>query len=186
MAARLETLEAIEAAVWGELESATRVKSHPWRLAVLATVEARGDAPAADARVVVLRDLHRASRTLIVYTDPRSPKARQIVAHPSGTIVMWSQAMGWQLRMRVAVTLHGSGLDVSSRWARLKMTPAAHDYLSPLPPGSAVERPNPERSSREFFAVLAAEVLALDWTELHPDGNRRAQFDAEGGRWVAV
>jgi hypothetical protein len=27
-------------------------------------------------------------------------------------------------------------------------------------------------------------VQSLDWLELHPDGHRRAVFDAAGGRWV--
>ena len=182
MSARLSHLDAIEAAVWRELESASRVNSHPWRLAVLATI----DGDAADARSVVLRDVDTAARTLLVYTDPRSPKARQIAAHPLGTLVMWSATIGWQLRLRVRLTLQGTGLEVSSRWARLKMTPAAQDYLSPLAPGSAIDKPDPERGSREHFAIVEAEVLALDWTELHADGHRRAQFDADGRRWVAV
>ena len=58
----------------------------------------------------------------------------------------------------------------------IRLSPAAQDYLSPLPPGSAIERPDPERGSREHFAVLAAEVMSIDWVELHADGHRRAQF----------
>ena len=34
------------------------------------------------------------------------------------------------------------------------------------------------------FAVLAAEVQAVDWLELHAEGHRRAIFDAKGRRWV--
>ena len=193
MPARLDTLDAIEVEIWRELSLAARGKGHAWRLAVLATVDdgAAGEdgTPGeliADARSVVLRDLNRATRTLLVYTDPRSPKARQIAAHAMGTLVMWSEAMGWQLRLRVRLSLQASGLEVSSRWARLKMTPAAQDYLSPLAPGSPLDRPSPERGSREHFAVLAAEVLMIDWVELHAEGHRRAQFDRDGRRWVVV
>ncbi len=181
---RLGTLAEIEAAVWRELAQAVRDRTHPWRLAVLATADGEG----ADARTVVLRDLDEPARTLLVYTDPRSPKARQIEDHPLGMLVVWSAPRGWQLRLRVRLALHTTGLAVSSRWARLKMTPAAQDYLSPLPPGSplapGVAPPPPERGSREHFAVLTAEVLALDWLELHALGHRRAVFDAAGARWV--
>jgi hypothetical protein len=77
------------------------------------------------------------------------------------------------------------GLQVSSRWARLKLTPAAQDYLSPLPPGSPVaERYEPERATRSHFAVISARVLSTDWLELHADGPRRAQFGADGARWL--
>jgi hypothetical protein len=178
---RLATLEAIEAAVWAELAAAPRDKQHPWRLGVLATI----DGDRADARSVVLRDADAAARSLIFYTDARSPKTRQFEAHPLGTLVLWSPALGWQLRLRVSLAMESSGLVVSSRWARLRMTPAAHDYLSPIAPGSTLARPLVERGTREHFAVVTASVTAIDWLELHPDGQRRALFDADGRRWLA-
>ncbi len=182
---RLDTLPAIEAAIWRELGQAVRTRGHGWRVGVLATLD--GDTP--DARSVVLRDLESANRTLLVYTDSRSPKARQIQAHPQGMLVLWSELLGWQLRLSVSLTLETSGLGVSSRWAQLKLTPAAQDYLSPLPPGSVVGDPTPaaapERTSREHFAVIAARVDAVDWLDLHPAGHRRARFDAAGAAWLA-
>ena len=179
-AVRLDSLADIEAAVWRELAQAVRDKQHAWRVAVLATVDGQG----ADARSVVLRDLDAPARTLLMYTDARSPKAAQLAAHPEGTLVLWSAALGWQLRLRVALALETSGLRVSSRWAKLKLTPAAQDYLSPLPPGAVIGSAVPERQSREHFAVLAAQVQSLDWLELHPDGHRRARFSAAGAAWL--
>lgn len=180
-APRLQSLADIEAAVWRELGLAVRAKDHAWRVAVLATV----DGEAADARNVVLRDFDAASRTLLIYTDARSPKAHQVAAHPRGMLVLWSAALGWQLRLPVALTLETSGLRVSSRWARLKLTPAAQDYLSPLPPGAPLGSVPPQRESREHFAVLAAQVQSVDWLELHAQGHRRARFDAAGAAWIA-
>jgi hypothetical protein len=178
---RIATLEAIEAAVWAELAAAPRDKQHGWRLGVLATI----DGDRADARSIVLRDVDAAARALIFYTDARSPKVRQFEAHPQGTLVLWSHHLGWQLRIRVSLALEVSGLAVSSRWARLRMTPAAHDYLSPLAPGSTLDRPVVERGTREHFAVVTASVTAIDWLELHAEGQRRALFDADGQRWLA-
>jgi pyridoxamine 5'-phosphate oxidase len=179
---RLETLPAVEDAIWRELGRAVRTKGHGWRVGVLATVD-RG---AADARSVVLRDLDLQSRALLIYTDSRSAKAQQVQAQPQGKLVLWSEVLGWQLRLSVALSLETSGLRVSSRWAQLKLTPAAHDYLSPLPPGSVLSQgtPTPERNSRDHFAVVAARVDAVDWLELHPEGHRRARFDAAGGAWL--
>jgi hypothetical protein len=178
--ARLESLPEIESAVWRELALAVQQKQHPWRVAVLATV----DGDRADARNVVLRDLETESRTLLIYTDSRSPKARQLVSHPQGTLVMWSEALGWQLRLRVTLALETSGLRVSSRWARLKLTPAAQDYLSPLSPGSELGSAMSPRESRGHFAVVTAQVQGLDWLELHALGHRRARFDASGASWL--
>lgn len=178
---RLQDLAAIERAVWSELLRAPHERSHGWRIGVLATI----DGTAADARSIVLRDADAAARTLLFYADSRSPKLRQIEASPTGTLVLWSAPLGWQLRLKVQLSVETAGLAVSSRWARLKMSPAAQDYLSPLPPGSPVERPTPERGTREFFAVMTAEVLAIDWLELHADGHRRARFDESGRRWLS-
>lgn len=178
---RLDDLAAIEAAVWRELGAAAAGRDHPWRQAVLATI----DGDRADARTVVLREASADTRAITFFTDERSPKVRQIVSHPRGTMVMWSDPLGWQLRLSVRLELETAGLAVSSRWARLKMTPGAHDYLSPLPPGSTLERPTPERGTREYFAVMTASVEAVDWLELHAEGHRRAVFDCGGRRWVA-
>ena len=178
---RQATLADVEAAVWRELGQAVRDPGHDWRVAVLATV----DGDAVDARCVVLRDLDLAERTLLIYTDPRSPKAQQVGAQAKGVLVLWSGLLGWQLRLRVALTLETSGLRVSSRWAQLKLTPAAHDYLSPLPPGTVLGSVPPQRESREHFALLAAQVLSVDWLELHAQGHRRARFDASGAAWIA-
>ena len=194
-APRLAELPAIEAAVWHQLDSAIHGRGHPWRLGVLATRDGDG----VDARSVVLRELDTAARTLLMYTDARSPKAQQIAQHPHGTLVLWSPALGWQLRLRVALTLESSGLAVLSRWARLKLTPAAQDYLSPLPPGTVLDGPpdahhpphptthpttHPTREGREHFAVIAAEVQSIDWLELAARGHRRAVFEGGAARWV--
>jgi len=181
VAAELESLAEIETAVWRELAAAPRDKSHAWRFAVLATRAGDG----ADARTVVLREVDAAARELLVYTDARSPKAAQIAAHPRGTLVMWSPALAWQLRVAVTLVLETSGLAVSSRWARLKLTPAALDYLSPLPPGTRVDAAmQPERASREHFALITARIERIDWLELGESGQRRAEFGPHGARWL--
>ncbi len=183
-APRLDTLPAIEDAVWRELGRAVRSKGHGWRLGVLATVDEAG---AADARSVVLRDLEPQARTLLIYTDSRSPKAQQLQAQPQGKLVLWSEPLGWQLRLSVSLALETSGLRVSSRWAQLKLTPSAQDYLSPLSPGTPLDDTapaKPDRDSRGHFAVLECQVQSTDWLELHRDGHRRARFDADGARWL--
>ncbi len=178
---RIESLALIHQACWTGLTQAAHNKAHPWRVMGLATVA--GDR--ADLRSVVLREVHAENRELVFFTDARSPKVAQIGARPLATVLAWSEPLGWQLRLRVRLTVTTSGLAVSSRWARLKLTPAAHDYLSPLPPGAPVDHYQPERGSRDYFAVLNAEVQGLDWLELHADGHRRAVFDAAGqGTWV--
>jgi hypothetical protein len=80
--------------------------------------------------------------------------------------------------------VEAEGLAVSSRWARLKLTPAAQDYLSPLPPGEPLAQAQAQRGSRAHFALVHARVRSMDWLELRPEGHRRACFDSAGGHWV--
>ncbi len=184
MGERLAALNAIEAAVWQQLSAAaTTDRKHPWRTPVLATIE--GDA--ADARSVILREVNVTERRLRVFSDARAAKVAQLQSHPTGTLVMWSPPLGWQLRCRVHLTLEPSGLATTSRWARVKLSPAAQDYLSPLAPGATIaspERPLPDAAAREHFAMITAQVLAIDWLELHPEGHRRARFAATGATWL--
>ena len=186
MNARIETLGLIHQACWLELQQAARQRQHPFRLMALATVDGSADAAGADLRHVVLRETHAPDRSLVFFTDARSPKVEQMRAHPHGKLLVWNERLGWQLRLTVLLAVETEGLGVSSRWARLKMSPSAHDYLSPLPPGTPLaDRYEPERATREYFSVVTAHVQAIDWLELHADGHRRARFDAGGnGQWL--
>jgi pyridoxamine 5'-phosphate oxidase len=172
MSSRLESLEAIEAALWRELQGAPRDKQHPWRSPVLATT----DGEVGDARTVILREVNAEQRTLLIYTDARAGKVTQVTAHPLGTLVMWSPALGWQLRLRIHLQTTTEGLELSSRWARLALSPAANDYLSSQAPGDALDNALAARGERAFFALLEARVLSIDWLELHAQGHRRARF----------
>jgi hypothetical protein len=178
---RIDSLALIEASVWQELHRAAQQPGHEWRTMALGTVAGEE----AQVRSVVLREVDTSARELVFFTDARSPKVAQMGERPIGTLLCWSSRISWQLRLRVALEVATGGLKVSSRWARLKLTPAAQDYLSPLPPGSPVaDRFEPERASRSHFAVVTARVLSTDWLELHADGHRRAHFGPEGARWL--
>ena len=189
MTERLSTLAAIKAEVWQQLVLASQDKQHEWRTPVLATV----DGDSADARTVILREVDPHQKQLLSFTDDRAGKVAQLLRHPHGSMVMWSRALGWQLRCRVLLSLEMTGLAATSRWAKIKLTPAAQDYLARLPPGAPLNpaelRETPDAPAagplkREYFAVVSAQVLSIDWLELHRSGHRRAVFDDRGARWV--
>ena len=177
---RIESLRLVETACWQELERAAREREHGWRIMTLATVEGEQ----AHARSVTLRGADAAAQRLVFYTDDRSPKLAQLTRYPLGTLLAWCRQLSWQVRLQVRLVQETDAALVSERWARLRMTPAAQDYLSPLAPGEPLTHPGQERGSREHFSIVNAEVLSLDWLELHPEGHRRALFSAGGPQWV--
>jgi pyridoxamine 5'-phosphate oxidase len=182
---RLATLPEIEVAVWQELTRAVHDKHHEWRTLVLSTVANVDGELTADARNVVLREVNASVKQLVMYTDARASKAQQLREHPIGTVVMWSRRLGWQLRCRVKLSLEDSGLAVTSRWETLKLSPAAQDYLSPLAPGVPLTGASAAAlSARHHFAVITAEVVSIDWLELHREGHRRAVFSEQPAAWV--
>ncbi len=115
------------------------------------------DGQIGDARTVILREADQAQHALLVYTDARAGKVAQIAEHPQGTLVMWSPALGWQLRLRVQLQTVTDGLELSSRWAQLKLSPAANDYLSPQAPGAPLDQALASRGERAHFALLEAQ-----------------------------
>jgi pyridoxamine 5'-phosphate oxidase len=190
---RLQELDEIEANIWSELERSVALRPppepgevdtheppHEWRVAVLATV----DDGQADARTLVLREVDVAERRLVFYTDARSPKVRQIVQSPQGTLIFYSRKLGQQLRMQVRLNVETAGLAVSSRWARLQTQAGARDYLSVEAPGRPLDAPLSELGVRGHFAMIEAMAETVDWLELHPHGHRRAVMGGTGARWV--
>ena len=179
--ARIDSLHLLETACWQELERAVGDRQHDWRLMTVATV----DGEAADARTVVLREARRATRTLRFYSDARAPKVRQLARNPLGTLLLWSNRLGWQLRVRVRMHVATGDAETSPHWARVRLTPNARDYLSFYAPGSELPSAlSATPAAREHFAIVTADVLWFDWLELHPDGSRRARFEPGGARWL--
>jgi pyridoxamine 5'-phosphate oxidase len=180
MNTRIESLQLIQTACWRELQRAATERGHAWRTLTLATT----DGEAGHARIVILREVDARSRSLLMYTDARSAKVAQIGAHPLGTLVGWSPVLSWQLRLKVKLSAQSDGLAATSRWARLKLTPSAQDYLSQEAPGTVLTSFETQRATRAHFAVIVAEVLHIDWLELHPEGHRRAAFEGNDAHWL--
>ena len=179
--ARIESLGLLRRACWDELERAAREREHGWRTLALATVE-QG---APELRTVILREVEPATRCVRLYTDARSRKVAQIRAQPLGALLAWCPRLSWQLRLRVHLRVDTDEQAVRTRWARLRLLPASQDYMSPLAPGTPLLSGVPDGGNQgTHFALVHAEVLSMDWLELHADGPRRAVFEAGSEHWV--
>ena len=156
-------------------------RHHEWRTPVLATTGLDG---LAQARTVVLRAANASTSQLVFFTDSRSPKASELHATPDAAFVFWSKRLNWQLRARVLTKLHSKGDMVESAWERIRQSPAAGDYLSPGPPGSALASCADVATAAHHLAVVVAQVESIDWLELAPEGHRRARLSASTQEWL--
>ena len=204
----LETAQAIKARIWQELERASRDRHHEWRTPVLASISLTNQP---SARTVVLREVNLKDKCFEIYSDRRSPKIAELKQHPGALLHFWSKRLQWQLRVAVKVHVLESGVDVESRWGRLKLTAAARDYLNPYPPGSLIEKPSElsveltaepllekeaealvarsmeqtlDKEMGNNFCLIRAHFIDMDWLELHVDGHRRARFSDDEWQWL--
>lgn len=192
-AATQDELRRLELRLWDELAHAADTRGHAWRHCALATVDEEG---LPHVRTVVLREVDAAAHTLCFFTDARASKVNHLARQPRAALAMWSHALGWQLRLSLHCEVQQDGLAVSSRWARVRLTPAAHDYLAAHPPGSHLGPevrlgdmpalvPHADRHTRDYFAVVSAQVLAIDWLSVSPGPPQRARFTpGEPARWL--
>lgn len=179
-----EADEALASRIWRELDRATRERDHAWRTPVLATVDAEHTS---QARTVVLRGADSQLGELRVFTDARSPKVDELRVQSRAVLVFWSPLLQWQLRAAVMVTVLEDGPAVDAAWARVCTSAAAGDYLGAAAPGqhlSDAQAGNGDAvQGSHHLAILVAQVYALDWLELGPDGaHQRCRFTREGAQ----
>ncbi|MEM6749916.1 MAG: pyridoxamine 5'-phosphate oxidase family protein [Planctomycetota bacterium] len=186
-------LEAALAHAWSALRAALDDAAHGWRTPSLATVDA-DSAPA--SRVVVLRGVDVATRSVWCHADPRSPKWRELGARPRASWCFWDGERE-QLRLTGGVTLHERDAVADRAWAEAGAS-SLRVHTAPLPPGEACAAPTsnlPARmegrlptdrelvAAREHFGVIRCVAERMDWLRLDRDRPVRAWFawDAAGG-----
>lgn len=167
--------------LWSELEQAVTDRQHGWRTPVLATVDADG---LPDARTVVLRVADRASKTLKMFTDQRSPKVAQLQANPQAQLVFWCPNRQWQLRAKVTATIDSNSDQTAAIWARIRHTAAVGDYLTAEAPGSLLSDQAPLSADLHTLCVMECQIESLDWLMLSRQGHRRARLGHDMLIWV--
>lgn len=184
MKLRLETPDEIRQQIWKELGRASQDRHHAWRTPVLATASEDGGV---NARTVVLRSVDAGLGTLSVFTDRRSAKVSDLAHWSNAQFVFWSARLHWQLRVRVAVSVQSSGPEVAALWQRVSQSASAHDYLSPVAPGTPLVEADPDAPARvgeHHFTLLTAKVTEMDWLELDRAGHRRARIRPDEWQWL--
>ena len=180
----LDSLPAIETECWQLLHDATGDRSMMTRLPVLGTI----DNNRCKQRTVVLRQVQRDQRSLIIHTDLRSPKIQQIEDCPSVSLLCYEPSLEVQLRLSAEVIIHTDNEIADKLWAT-QHEAIRHSFTARQPPGSVLsERPEDmpndrlnvignESAGRHNFAVIECVVNSLEWLMLRPEGHLRAIFN---------
>lgn len=170
--------------VWRELEKACHDRHHAWRTPVMATSSSDDSV---NARTVVLRKVDRLNQSLMIFTDQRSLKLREILKQPKAVFVFWSTRLNWQLRVDVEVSVMTDLTMLNALWQTVKDGPSAMDYLRAEAPGTTLTNTMTEHETvidNHQFTVLTAAVKKIDWLELSREGHRRANISSDTWEWL--
>jgi hypothetical protein len=201
----LKTSEDIREQIWKELGRATHDRHHAWRTPVLATATEGGGVNGVNgvnARTVVLRGAQAKHQLLEIYTDQRSSKVAELSAQPNACLVFWSPRLHWQLRVQAEWSIQTTGAEVASRWQAVRQTKSAGDYMTVLAPGASLLQgegdgegegnlkgaglaPVAKAVEENYFAILQARVIEIDWLELGREQHRRAKWVGEAWQWLS-
>jgi hypothetical protein len=164
-------------------EGAARTAS-PFHTPALATLDSSGP----QIRTVVLRQADCDDAALVVHTDRRSPKYRQLEAAAQVAVLFYDTPRKLQLRVNGMASLHVDDALADARW-RASRHSSRQCYRLAHPPGERLQRqpigaaPLIKGSGRDNFAVIRIAVTDLDWLYLQATGHRRAHFEYIDGAW---
>ena len=145
------------------------------------------------ARVLVMRALDTASRTLTFHTDTRSAKLHDLSADPRVALTFYDAARKVQVRINGTCAVQAGDALSHQRWVASR--PSSLRCFAGAPPGAVSPMPTSglpaDLEGREpdlaeladaeaHFAVLTVAMRRLEWLHLHTRGQRRAAFAWDG------
>lgn len=141
------------------------------------------------ARVLVLRALNAAQRSLTFHTDTRSAKLPELDSDSRVAVTFYDAARKVQLRLNGVASVQANNALSHQRWAASRPS-SLRCYLGAQPGAVSLEPTSglpaqlegrePELQELAVaevnFAVLQIDVQRMEWLHLHTRGQRRALF----------
>ncbi|CAN1520013.1 PPOX_FMN_cyano, PPOX class probable FMN-dependent enzyme, alr4036 family [Rhabdaerophilaceae bacterium] len=183
-------------AAWTLLARGAADRRSPCHHPVIATIGLDGRPR---QRVMILRAVDVAQRTLRVHTDLRSDKISDLQHDPRVALLVYDPGAKAQIRLDGRASLHADGAVADAAWAGSQ--PMSKACYGTMPaPGSDIAQagaftlpfshdPAAIATGRVNFAAVQIHAERLEWLYLAHEGHRRALFrwDADGAmaaRWL--
>lgn len=197
----ITSLEEVLDHTWRNLSEGVGKKGHPFHYPVISTISR--DKPL--QRTIVLRSLFVTGRTLLLHTDTRSRKVSDLRVNPRMSWLFYDHSTRVQLHFESRCELHEPGSELNeNEWNKL-VPGERRIYCVKHAPGTPILEPHqawPDEilskplseddvaAGKKNFCVITAELIKLDWLQLHPEGEYRAHFhwkdDEWTGSWVSL
>ena len=149
-------------------------KKHDFRFVYLATV-ADGKP---HQRTVVLRDVVN-EHQLIIYTDARSHKVKELKENPNASIVMYNHKKLMQITLNGQMEMISEGDYYEDRWSRVQGR-SQRDFITKKAPGTSIKNPDEvEYGDEHHFMILKLVPDTIEYLQLKRPNHIRALFKAE-------
>ena len=117
------------------------------------------------SRTVVLRKVNTHNNALLIHTDNRSGKIREIEDNKHVSLLFYSKDDKVQIRIEGDASIHSEGKLFEKQWKESRPL-SKRCYLVEPGPGASIEEP-----------IIEINVKFIEWLNLHSDGHIRAKFE---------
>jgi pyridoxine/pyridoxamine 5'-phosphate oxidase len=150
-------------------------KKHPFRYPSLATIE--NQCPI--QRTVVLRD-SKADFELVIFTDERSNKVRQLRKNPNASLLFYHPKKLMQIKVEGLIKIITSGEDYITYWSKVQGK-SQSDFTTQKAPGTLIDNPDHVNYKEDdhHFCILELVPKRIEYLQLKRPHHIRARFDSE-------
>lgn len=179
----LKDLALLEYVIWSLLERASADKRHAMHLCAVCTVDNSG---VPDSRMVVLRAVSVAAKTLSFHTDIRSGKINSLKKLPQLSLLFWDKSSSVQLRVKCRAVIHHKDETALKKLSGLSEQ-ETDLYTYKTPPGSLLDGFEGDTDFTrdpglliEHFCWIECKALSVEFLHLgRGAAHTRALFEYE-------
>ena len=176
------TLEEIPSIVFSELKKGTARKKHPFKNVVLTTVKEQNPL----SRWVIFRKLTM-EQNLLVYTDSRSEKIKNLRKNPNCGLLFYNNRQGLQIYFNAVSTIHQKNELTKKYWQGI-VGKSSENYTTVNPPGSPINSIDKghitdKDLNDKHFSIIEFTPVNMKILQLSRDGHIRVNFVKINNEW---
>ena len=176
------TLREITSIIFSELRKAASKKKHPFKNVVLTTVKEQNPL----SRWVIFRKL-TVEQNLLVYTDSRSEKIKNLRKNPNCGLLFYNNRQGLQIYFNAVSTIHQKNELTKKYWQGI-VGKSSENYTTVNPPGSPINSIDKghitdKDLNDKHFSIIEFIPVSMKILQLSRDGHIRVNFVKINNEW---
>ena len=176
------TLREIPSIIFSELRKAASKKKHPFKNVVLTTVKEQNPL----SRWVIFRKL-TVEQNLLVYTDARSEKIKNLRKNPNCGLLFYNNRQGLQIYFNAVSTIHQKNELTKKYWQGI-VGKSSENYTTVNPPGSPINSIDKGHITDKYlndkhFSIIEFIPVNMKILQLSRDGHIRVNYVKINNEW---